>query len=222
MKPIVKYGLAALMLTSLTACDNAAEKPAADKAAPAATAAPAEKAAADAKAAPAQAAPASNAAQPAAEAAKPAAQPRLSFTLPKGFVDRSPTPKEGDRVLTRVFANPTTHQMVTLINYGGLTPLADREVLKKTLEENGPKLLETFKKQYSSVNVLKKGMVTLSGHPFFQFESKIKQQDRAAISTSLTTQQNAQMINIQIMTVSDDLAAHEALVKAISDNIAFK
>jgi hypothetical protein len=219
MTPFMKYSLVALMLTGLTACDNAADKTAAAKPAETKTAP-----AADAKAAPAanaETAPAADAkAAPAAETPAQAA-PSFAMKIPKGFADKSPAVDEKSPSRTRVFVNAETRQMITVTTVMGVQPVAD-EKMKASLEEAIPSMMSALKKQYSTVDVAKQEVVTLANHPFLQMDAALKQQDKAALNTTLLTQQGVQLINVQLMTVSDDKQAHDAFVKQISSQISFK
>lgn len=226
MTPLMKYSLVALMLTGLTACDNAADntaaKPAETKTAAAKPADSKATPAAEAKAAPAaeaKATPAADANAPHAPAQ--AAAPSFSMNIPKGFVDKSPAADEKSRSRTRVFVNPETRQMITVTTVVGVQPVAD-DKMKASLETAIPGMLSALKKQYSTVDVAKQEVVTLGNHPFLQMDAALKQQEKQALNTTLLTQQGPQLINVQLMTVSDDKKAHEAFVKQISSRITFK
>ena len=225
MTPFMRYSLAALMLAGLTACDNAADttktpaaKPAVTKTAPAADAkaktAPAvnaqEATAAEAKAAPS-----------APQAPAQAEVPSFAMKIPNGFLDKSPAADEKSRSRTRIFVNAETRQMITVTTVTGVEPVAD-EKMKASLEAAIPNLLEAYKKQYSNVNVAKKEVMTLAGHAFLHVDAALKHQDKTALNTTLLTQQGVQLINVQVMTVSNDKKAHEALVKQVSSQISFK
>lgn len=219
MTPLMKYSLVALMLTGLTACDNAATKPAETKPAEASTAA----------AQPAEAAPAADAeakAAPAAEANTPApaaqaAAPSFAMKIPKGFADKSPAVNEKSSSRARVFVNADTRQMITVTTVMGVEPVAD-DKMKASLEQAIPSLLSAYKKQYSTVNVSKKEVVTLADHAFLHLDAALKQNEKSALNTTLLTQQGVQLINVQLMTMSDDNKAHEALVKQVTSQITFR
>ncbi|PLR35365.1 hypothetical protein [Chimaeribacter arupi] len=225
MTPFMKYSLVALMLTGLTACDNAADstktaaaKPAESKTAPAA----------DANAAPAPAVKAQEATAEEAKAAPSAPQapvqaeaPSFSMNIPKGFADKSPAVDEKSNSRTRIFVNPETRQMITVTTVMGVQPVAD-EKMKASLEEAIPSMMTALKKQYSTVNVARQEVITLADHPFLHIDAALKQQEKSALNTTLLTQQGVQLINVQLMTVSDDKKAHEALVKQVSSRITFK
>ena len=225
MTPLMKYSLVALMLTGLTACDNAATKPAETKPAEASTAAAQPAEAAPAAHAEAKAAPAADAA-PAAEANTPApaaqaAAPSFAMKIPKGFADKSPAVNEKSSSRARVFVNADTRQMITVTTVMGVEPVAD-DKMKASLEQAIPSLLSAYKKQYSTVNVAKKEVVTLADHAFLHLDAALKQNEKSALNTTLLTQQGVQLINVQLMTMSDDKKAHEALVKQVTSQITFR
>ncbi|WP_146001000.1 DcrB-related protein [Chimaeribacter californicus] len=225
MTPFMKYSLVALMLTGLTACDNAADKTTTTPAKPAETnTAPAADAKADVKTAPAadaKAAPATNAkAAPAAETPAQAA-PSFAMKIPQGFTDKSPAVNEKSASRTRIFVNPETRQMITVVTINGVAPVKDEQA-KASLEQALPDLLKAYEKQYSTVKVSKKEVITLADHAFLHLDAALKQQDKHALNTTLLTQQGTQVINVQMMTVSNDKPAHDALVKQISSQISFK